>query len=376
MGGAGGAGATEVVRVRVGEERSAVDVRGVGLEWGTEGVEGVEDGGAPSDAGGPGEGSAAGFTPVERGEARVTLAGGRLRLDGRPVDADAVRFRARPVEGTEGTEGLSAQGLRLRGELIVLRGLRGLVVVNVVDLEDYLAGVLGSEMPRSYPLEALKAQAVAARTYALNKKIELFGADAHLGSSVISQVYRGLEAEDARTREAVAATRGVVLTHELQPIEAYFHASCGGRTELGAEALGRPLPYLRTVRCPCASLRESRWTLRVPRGELADRMGLAPAAAGRLAVAERTASGRVRRLRAGVTSVDAVPLRARMGYARLRSLDFELSWDGATAVFSGRGFGHGAGLCQWGARLRAEQGWSYERILAEYYPGTELQPLY
>src|SRR5919204_152232 len=91
---------------------------------------------------------------------------------------------------------------------------------------------------------ALKAQAVAARTYALHKKLEAYDEPYHLGSSVLHQVYGGLRREDERTRAAVEATRGEVLTWELQPIEAYFHAACGGHTEEGLPALSRDLPYL------------------------------------------------------------------------------------------------------------------------------------
>ena len=93
---------------------------------------------------------------------------------------------------------------------------------------------------------------MAARTYALNKKLEQYGQPSYLGSSVISQVYKGLEADDPRTRQAIEETKGLVLTWQLQPIEAYFHSSCGGHTESGLDALGRDLPYLRSVACPCS----------------------------------------------------------------------------------------------------------------------------
>ena len=99
-----------------------------------------------------------------------------------------------------------------------------------------MAAVLGGEMPVAFPMEALKAQAVAARTYALQRKIEALGQPVHLGSSVLAQVYGGVNRENPRTRAATAATAGQILTFQLAPIEAYFHASCEGNTETGLDA--------------------------------------------------------------------------------------------------------------------------------------------
>lgn len=289
------------------------------------------------------------YLPVSAGDVTVTRRGGALFIDGAPASSRAVRFR------TGG--GIDVNGTRVRGDVVALLGRDGVQLVNVLGLEDYLAGVLGSEMPKSFPLEALKAQAVAARTYALHKKLEQYGQPFHLGSSVISQVYGGLASEDPRTREAVEATRGVVLTYQLQPVEAYFHASCGGKTESGAEALGRELPYLKPVSCPCAKLPQAEWRLELDQ---------------KLQVVSRSPTGRATRVLLDGRPIDAVLLRERIGYMRLKSLWFEVSGHHIT----GHGFGHGAGLCQWGAKVLADQGLSFRQILAHYYVGTELQTLY
>ena len=228
-------------------------------------------------------------------------------------------------------------------------------------------------MPKSFPVEALKAQAVAARTYALNKKLEQYGQPFHLGSGVISQVYKGLAIEDPRTLEAVAATRGLVLTWQLQPIEAYFHASCGGHTESGVDALNRDLPYLKSVSCPCATLPSTTWSLNVSQKELNSLSSGKPS----LQVQGRSATGRAKRIQVGSRSIDAVLFRERLGYTKLKSLDFEVAKASKEGwVLEGHGFGHGAGLCQWGAQVLATKGWSFEKILDHYYPGTELQTLY
>lgn len=344
------AAAAETMRIAVGIDVGRAVVVGSGLAW----TEDRDD--APA-------------TPLGASSVTVTAEGGRLQVNGRTMPVDALRLRA----GSGPDAPISVNGTRVRGELVVLPSRGGVTVVNVLALEEYLVGVLGSEMPRSFPLEALEAQAVAARTYALNKKLEQYGQPYHLGCSVISQVYGGLDAEDPRTREAVEATRGLVLTWELQPIEAYFHASCGGHTESGAEALGRELPYLRSVECPCGALPTSHWTLSLSAKELAQ---LGGGKAATLEVQARSATHRAKRVLVGSRSLDAVGFRERVGYTRLRSLDFEVTRAADGVTLEGAGFGHGAGLCQWGARVLAERGWDFRKILAHYYPGAELQVLY
>lgn len=319
------------------------------------------------------------FTPAAADSVRLRVAMGRIEVNGAPWPAEAIRFRAGEDGRDAGVPGglpIRAGDFAVRGDVVV-RVFRGkLQLINVIALEDYLAAVLGSEMPSSFPEEALKAQAVAARTYALQKKLEQVGEPYHLGSSVLSQVYGGLEHEDARTLAAVEATRGEVLTWELQPIEAYFHASCGGRTEDGLHALGRDLPYLQSVSCPCGALPASRWEATVPLREVDAALqvrGEAP-----LSIEGRTRTGRVTRVSAGSASLSAVRFREKLGYTRIKSLWFDVEpvRQGEALHFTGRGYGHGAGLCQWGAKVLASRGSNYREILAHYYPGTELQRLY
>ena len=343
--------AVETMRIAMGEVvHGEVRVGGKGLSFGSD----TED---------------ASFSPLDRDGAVVRRRGARLELNGAPLLGSAVRFRA----GAE-TEALRAGTMQVRGDVVVRLYKDGLQLINVIPLEDYLAAVLGSEMPVSFPPEALKAQAVAARTYALRKKLDTYGAPFHMGSSVLHQVYGGLNREDPRTRVAVEATRGEVLTHELDPIEAYFHASCGGRTESGWDALQRDLPYLQAVDCPCGRLPASRWSATVSDAEL--RAALGQSAEG-FRVTSRTDTHRVNRVTTpGGASLDGVLFRRKLGYTRLKSLDFDVERTPAGWHFEGRGYGHGAGLCQWGAKALADSGMSYRDILQHYYPGTELQQLY
>ncbi|HSP77178.1 MAG TPA: SpoIID/LytB domain-containing protein, partial [Myxococcaceae bacterium] len=317
------------------------------------------------------------FHPLEQESVVVRRRGSRLELNGAPVIGTAVRFRAGASSADAGVPGptpLRAGDMEVRGDVVVRLYRDGLQLINVIPLEDYLAAVLGSEMPVSFPLEALKAQAVAARTYALQKKLRAYGSPFHMGSSVLHQVYGGLHREDARTRAAVEATRGEVLTYELAPIEAYFHASCGGRTESGQEALQRNLPYLQPVECPCGRLPASRGTATLSDSELQSALGHPPEG---LRVTGRTATHRVTRVASSSgASLDGATFRRKLGYTRLKSLNFEVERTSDGWHFTGLGYGHGAGLCQWGAKALADQGLGYRDILQRYYPGTELQQLY
>lgn len=341
--------AAETMRISVGPESSKVVIGGSGLRVGPDAEEAT-------------------YEPFSSVKVSLTRSAGRLLVDGLASPAVALRFRS----GGEGGGVISVDGIQVKGDVVVALGKSQLVAVNVLPLEDYLVGVIGSEMPKSFPTEALRAQAIAARTYALRKKLEKFDEPYYLGSSVISQVYRGLQGEDQRTREAVESTRGLVVTWQLEPIEAYFHASCGGRTESGADALGRSLPYLQAVDCPCHQLPSSHWTVKLKAADL-ESLG---ARKGGMKIEGRSPTGRVRRLRIGERSLGAVTFRERLGYMRIKSLHFELEKAADGWKVSGRGFGHGAGLCQWGSRMYADKGWDYRKILLHYYPGTELQALY
>lgn len=351
--------AVETMRIAMGDAQgSEVRVSGRGLAFGSDTEEAT-------------------FTPLDQDSVTVRRKGSRLELNGAPLIGGAVRFRAghEPQDATVPIDSpLRAGDMQVRGDVVVRLYKDGLQLINVIPLEDYLAAVLGGEMPVSFPPEALKAQAVAARTYALQKKLEAYGAPFYVGSSVLHQVYGGVNREDARTRAAVEATRGEVLTFELSPIEAYFHASCGGRTESGWEALQRDLPYLQAVNCPCGKLPASRWSATVSDAELRSALGQSTEG---FRVTARTATHRVTRVTsAGGATLDGVLLRRKLGYTKLKSLDFDVERGTGGWRFTGHGFGHGAGLCQWGAKALADEGRGYLDILQHYYPGTELQHLY
>ncbi|MEB3276854.1 MAG: SpoIID/LytB domain-containing protein [Cyanobacteriota bacterium] len=327
---------------------------------------------------------------------------GLLRLDGADL-ASGARSSAGDlwIEPASADSLILLQQRRYRGRLQLRRQGNSLQVINHIAVEAYLPSVVGSEMPASWPQPALRAQAVAARTYALRQRRpgELFD----LQATVASQVYKGVDSETESTREAVAATRAQVLTYGGTLIEAVFHSSSGGSTEASGELWAQQLPYLVAVpdfddQSPVRSWQE-RFDPDQLRQLFAETGGVQA-----LAVSARSANGRLRELRIegplGAVTLTGAQLRKRLG---LRSTWIELELIQPPAVtpavtpavalveplglpplappplpslagllIRGRGFGHGIGMSQWGAYALARRGASHNAILSHYYPGTQL----
>lgn len=283
-----------------------------------------------------------------------------------------------------------------------------LAVVNVVPVEDYLAGVVPVEMgPVGVGAgDALKAQAVASRGYALLRVRQhaAFGFDLFAGEA--DQVYGGVSAETEAARAAVRATRGEILWSGGEPIEAFFHSTCAGRTAAADEVWRVPRrAYLagvadvdaRTGAPWDAASPRSRWTVRWTAAELArvlapaiaDSLGRAAGELRGLRVVSRGASGRVSGVEVS-TAAGRVLLRgdairrvlrtpdARPLYSTRFALAITRGRDGRLAAVTaeGRGWGHGVGMCQFGAIGRARAGQDYRQILQAYYPGTRLERAY
>lgn len=268
-------------------------------------------------------------------------------------------------------------------------------------LEDYVRGVVAAEMPALFEPEALKAQAVVARTYAVRRLRILGGAgcDQHPQADVCGDPQTGqayATAEEMRDRwgalrfwrywrrieDAVAQTRSEILVHDGRPIDAVYHSTSGGHTEAAATVWGQDVAYLQGVPSPYEdhsprlkqevsfSLREFAARLDLPPGALQSRLE-----SGRpvMEVAEQGVSGRARTLLIAGGTFDARDVRNRLG---LNSTWFTWDWSDNTVSLSVRGFGHGVGMSQYGADGMAKEGAVYEQILEHYYPGTILRPLF
>ena len=262
-----------------------------------------------------------------------------------------------------------------RGRVLVVPTEGGITAVNWVDIEAYLYGVVGSEMPASWPQEALKAQAVAARSYALYRRDRTQNQLFDVGVTTAHQVYKGLAAEAPSVQAAVNATQGQVVTHGGRVIEAVFHSSSGGHTENSEDIWQRPTPYLRGVADYDQEAPVFQWSETFSAQQLGQRI----AGIGRLqsvATERVTPRGRIVSIRLqgtqGSRTLTGTELRQALG---LRSTLISFNIAGDTIRVDGRGYGHGLGMSQWGARGLATRGQNYQQILTHYYQGTALANL-
>ena len=246
--------------------------------------------------------------------------------------------------------------------------------VKTLPLERYVEGVVSGETYADWPADALKAQAVVARTYVLHQRARRRRQAFDVEPNVLSQRFLS-DAPAPSVRRAVAATRGEYLSFESTPILAVFHSSSGGRTASSEEVWGQALPYLRSVESPDDGAPDYFWSYEIARADLVlalHEAGL-PVASAELGALERSSSGRVARLEIGGMSVSGRQLREVLGGRALRSALFEARETETGVLFLGSGAGHGVGLCQWGSRELARRQRGYREILAHYYPGTSLR---
>lgn len=245
--------------------------------------------------------------------------------------------------------------------------------VEEIPLEQYVLGVLSGEVHADWPVEALKAQAVASRTYALYRKERPKGSEGgqmyDVESTVQAQVFDKRRKYPPNFENAVEETQGETLRYEGKVIPAFFHSTCGGIGEradaVWAEEFPPPLnqihedPY-------CKDSPRYRWSYETDPQELR----------GEIQVLERSETGRVDLLLLTSEGEDQEltgnQLREKVGYDKIKSTLFDVDTTGVRPVFTGLGAGHGVGLCQWGAKGMAEQGYGYREILGFYYPGAEI----
>lgn len=299
-------------------------------------------------------------------------------------------------EGVE-IEGTRAGGFRLRSDLPIrlngreytppldiVRNGTGLTVVNELPLEEYLVGVLRAEASEKWPLEALRAQAVVARTYAAYHRTIAGSRPHHILASTAHQQYFGLVPPTSPIWGAVRETAGQVLLWEGEVFPAFYHTESGGYTEDPRTVFAASnMPALKAVRCEfSAGSPHYYWALDVRLTDLAEilrRHGITVGGVTGIDVAERTPS-----LRASAVTVHGTlgsvrlrgnDFRRMIGYDTFKSTLFAVAVDPQWARFAGRGYGHGVGMCQWGAKGMAEQGHTARQILEFYYPGTVLGTL-
>ena len=298
------------------------------------------------------------------------------KLKGDTVEVRPKEIRLQDLQTT-------VDGKKYFGGVRVNKVKGSLTVINIVPVEEYLRGVVSKEMSPSFPLEALKAQTLAARSFAMKnrKRHESEGFD--LCATTHCQVYDGCALFDMTDR-AVAETRGEVLMFKGKIADTNFHTDSGGMTESVGDVWGTPSPYLVAVK-EVLKLGEP-WTVKVTAQDFASRFGddfgnlksvkLSKLTVGK-ASSDRSSSGRVKSAQVVGTrktvTISGNDLRRKFS---LPSTLFDMTFAGGEVVFTGYGRGHGVGMSQVGAKSYAEDGWSYKKILAHYYKGTELKKVY
>lgn len=329
---------------------------------------------------------------------------------------------------SDGTLSLDAR--EYQGKMLLLPAANGAIsVVNRLDVESYLCGVLPYEMSTGWPMEALKAQAVAARNYVMNNNEKHKSDGFDLCNTTHCQVYRGISGQATDCTQAVMETAGVYLVYEGKPAQTFYFSSSGGRTENVKDVWGSSFPYLVSVDDPYEKTEEissANWNYTINRtaltecfksynlGTVTDVSILSTTDGGRAKVIEVTGSLKS-------AEIKATELRSLLGVSRIKGTNFVisktsddtysvLSANGKTkggvqayvlssddvalrnvfafvgsagiATFSpsytqfefvGKGYGHGVGMSQWGARGMAEAGFTYDQILTHYFTGTELK---
>lgn len=280
-------------------------------------------------------------------------------------------------------EKIRINGKNYRGLLDFYPTEKGVLVVNELPIEEYLIGLINCEISSLWPVEAVKAQAVIARSYAIYQKDARRGALYHLESSVMDQVYDGVDIEDSRAARAVQETAGEVLTYSGAVIQAFYHSNCGGHTEAALNVWGADLPYLQGVECRyCLSAPSARWEIALPLKKIESFVKAAGYQASGLSsikVGGTNRNGRLQDLTMSTSKGDlvisAVNFRKAVGYAVIKSTNFTFRMRGEELLFTGFGNGHGVGLCQWGSKERAGDGFNYREILSYYYPGVRIDKL-
>lgn len=269
-----------------------------------------------------------------------------------------------------------------RGAIDIVKKSNGkIMVINSIHLEDYLYGVLYNEVSHRWPMEVLKAQAIAARTFALYQARQNKLQPYDLRSDIYSQVYSGSDFERRSTTMAVDATRGKVLTYNGDLLPAYFHATCSGATEDSSSLWNVDMPPLDGVACDfCKESPHYWWIKDIPLWDLEKKLKSSGYNIGRISsvkVLSKNKSERVEKLEivdasGGTVIMAGKGFRQMIGPNELRSTKFDVSVALGQLIVTGRGWGHGVGMCQWGAFGQAKQGKKADEILKYYYPGAEI----
>lgn len=273
--------------------------------------------------------------------------------------------------------------IKFKGIIRVWKGKNGLYIINEIPLEDYIKGVVVSEVGQRWDIEALKAQAIAARTFVLyhmvenanqkNKKIY------DVTSSVLHQLYRDTTIPES-IEIAVDLTKKEILTYDNKPIISYYHSTSVGLTEDPLEVFNKSYPYLKPVETICNLSPYCIWERNISIKDIENALNIKNIQD--IEINSLTLSKRSRTLKI-LTSVNQEQIintkdfRKNVGWDKIPStMITNITKDDTNKsfIFSGKGYGHGVGMCQWSALEMAKEGKNYKEILSTFYPGTIIKP--
>jgi stage II sporulation protein D len=262
------------------------------------------------------------------------------------------------------------------GDLLILEDDKKFAYVNIVPIDEYLVSVVGHEMSPAWPIEALKAQAVLARTYVLQKMKDSKDKLYDIGNTTKYQVYTGHLDNDETVRAAIKETRDQVVKYKGELANVFFHSDCGGQTAAASEVWKEDIPYLPQKRCDFKDSPEYKWEISVSQNIIEKKLGLQNIE--KVKVKERTKSKRVKTLeissRKGKDEISASEFRNRLGPEKVKSTLFGVRYTGGVLTIRGNGYGHGVGMCQWCAKIMVEKrSMRYQGILRYFFPGTKIE---
>ncbi|OGX23466.1 MAG: hypothetical protein A3J51_02600 [Omnitrophica WOR_2 bacterium RIFCSPHIGHO2_02_FULL_45_21] len=305
----------------------------------------------------------------------VRILNNKIIIRGIPGSVSALQIA--PLKG--GYVFINGRIFRGRINLIVKPNGK-ILVVNESGVEDYLRGILCNEVAPWWPMDALKSQAIIARSYGLYQK--QFPKDKYfdLTSDIYSQVYGGKSSERWRTNRAVDLTRGRILTYQGKLFPTYYHATCGGHTEDASKLWNVDLLPLKGVVCNfCVHSPHYKWQAKMSLQDISSKLilkGFRIQEISGIEIIGYDGSGRISGLEIKSQDkgfpVSAKDFRQALGPNIIRSANFTSRIDSGAVHFEGLGWGHGVGLCQWGMQEMAREGSKYEQILKYYFPQSEL----
>ena len=367
--------AAESIRVLLSADALRLDIRTVGPIWMTDAKGRARAFHTPVQV----RAAESGFlvNGVRMQIEQVTLQGGEQGLT-----LTFPRLSRKP-NGAPISSGDSGTEVSVNGQVQLVRRGKGFSVMNRVDLEEYVKGVVPSEVSSTWHPEMLKAQAVAVRTYALYQQMLSATREYDVVATVQDQVYRGKQGIDVGILRAVEETRGLVVTYLDAPIYAAFSSTAAGLTEDAMNVWSKEYPYLKGVECPfdlASPYYQWKSSFKIDTLEQNLRQqGFSVGTIATITPLSFSRGGRVAKLRVlhsgGELVLRGEELRKAVGYTIIPSTQFAIESIGRDVVLSGFGAGHAVGMCQWGAKELAELGYPFSTILQYYYPGTELQNL-